>query len=146
MWVFVCLCLILWILMNWERSSYCWKLAKSLFASLDKVEMTSLVPQNTKNNLLTNVWPNTQLINVLNGYSKKTTKKEGFLKMSRLIKLKGTDRFLKFLNKISSLPEIHVPSHDHKWTSLAELLTSANSVSADMTSTVEVQMYYAYIA
>lgn len=33
-----------------------------------------------------------------------------------------------------SLPEILVPSYEHKWTSLGELLTSGNSVSADMTS------------
>lgn len=86
----------------------------------------------------------------MKGYSKKTTQKEGFLKIKlssiklikfNLIKLKGTDRFLKFLHKMSTSPEICVPSYDHKWTSLGELLTSGSSVSADMTSTIEVQTY-----
>lgn len=55
--------------------------------------------------------------------------------MLRLIKLKGTDTLLKFAS-----PKMCVPSYDHKWTSLSELLTSGNSVSADMTFTIKVQM------
>lgn len=64
--------------------------------------------------------------------------------MLKRIKLKGTDWFLKFLNEMSSSPEIGVPSYD-KWASLGELLTSENSVSADMIFTLEVQMCCTYI-
>lgn len=65
--------------------------------------------------------------------------------MLRLIKLKGTDTLLKFFNKMSVLPEICVPSYDHKWTSLGELLTSGNSVSADMTFTIKLPTDHTYL-
>lgn len=64
--------------------------------------------------------------------------------MLRLTKSKGTDTLLKLFNRMSALPEIRVPSCDHKWTSLGELLTSGNSLSADMTFTIKVQMHHTY--
>lgn len=45
---------------------------------------------------------------------------------------------------MSELPEICVPIYGHKWTSLGELLTSRNSVSADVIFTIKVQMDHTY--